>query len=138
MREKFGPEEWAFMPHTYILPREKDDLRRAMKKAKNSFWIVKPPNLYCGMGITVINRFKDVPEKKGQMCVQRYLKRPLLIDKLKFDLRVYVLVTSVQPLRVYLYEEGLTRHPDVTLVSLRIKYKRNQNIFFLFSNSNPD
>ena len=114
MREEFGKDEWRYMPHTYILPGERDLLRRAMRRAKNSFWIIKPPNLFCGMGIKVINDFKDVPVKKGPLCVQRYLKRPLLINGLKFDLRVYVLVTSVEPLRVFLYEEGLARHPLVT------------------------
>jgi len=109
MREDFGKDEWSYMPHTYILPGERDLLRRAMKRAKNSFWIIKPPNLFCGMGIKVINDFKDVPVKKGPLCVQRYLKKPLLINGLKFDLRVYVLVTSVEPLRVFLYEEGLAR-----------------------------
>ena len=117
MREQFGKEEWSFMPHTYILPGERDVLRRAMRRAKNSFWIIKPPNLFCGMGIKVINDFKEVPVKKGPLCVQRYLKKPLLINGLKFDLRVYVLVTSVEPLRVFLYEEGLARHPLVTTLS---------------------
>ena len=117
MRDEFGKDEWSFMPHTYILPGERDVLRRAMKRAKNSFWIIKPPNLFCGMGIKVINDFKEVPVKKGPLCVQRYLKKPLLINGLKFDMRVYVLVTSVEPLRVFLYEEGLARHPLVTNLS---------------------
>jgi hypothetical protein len=37
--------------------------------------------------------------------VQRYLRSPYLIDGKKFDLRIYVLVSGVDPLRVYVHDE---------------------------------
>ena len=37
------------------------------------------------------------------------MHKPFLLDNYKFDLRVYVLLAGVDPLRLYLYKEGLGR-----------------------------
>lgn len=43
------------------------------------------------------------------VIVSRYIADPLLINGFKFDLRIYIAITSVDPLRIYFYEEGLAR-----------------------------
>jgi len=49
-------------------------------------------------------------------------QQPYLLDGYKFDLRVYVLITSVNPLRVFVNKEGLIR-----LASLPYKQPASDN-----------
>ena len=37
------------------------------------------------------------------------MHKPYLIDGLKFDMRIYVLVAGIDPLRIFVYEVGLAR-----------------------------
>eukprot|EP00938_MAST-03A_sp_MAST-3A-sp1_P003734 g3734.t1 len=48
-------------------------------------------------------------KKNRKYLLQRYIHRPLLINRLKFDIRLYVLVTSFNPLVVFMFNEGLVR-----------------------------
>lgn len=39
----------------------------------------------------------------------RYIADPFLINGNKFDLRVYVYVSSYDPLKIYVFQDGLAR-----------------------------
>ena len=43
------------------------------------------------------------------IIVQRYLDKPLLLDGIKFDLRVYIVVTGFNPIQAFICDEGLAR-----------------------------
>ncbi|KAJ8404425.1 hypothetical protein AAFF_G00336920 [Aldrovandia affinis] len=76
-------------------------------------FIVKPDGGSQGDGIYLIRDPSDLRMISGahskQAVVQEYIQKPLLIDKLKFDIRLYVLVKSLDPLEIYIAKEGLSR-----------------------------
>ncbi|KAM7249023.1 hypothetical protein ACFE04_011122 [Oxalis oulophora] len=55
---------------------------------------------------------EDIPLQEN-VVVAKYIENPLLVNGCKCDLRLYVVVTSYNPLLVYLYEEGLVRFATV-------------------------
>ena len=46
---------------------------------------------------------------KEPYVICRYIDQPLLVGDKKFDLRIYVLVTSYKPLKVWLSSQGFAR-----------------------------
>jgi hypothetical protein len=73
---------------------------------------VKPHNRSQGKGIIVTDDLEVIVsrlEKYSSLVVSQYIENPLLINGYKFDLRIYVGITSIMPLRLYIYEEGLAR-----------------------------
>ena len=61
LRLKFGKEEFSFLPRTFCLPADTKLLRRVWeKRGCRAKWIVKPPALARGTGITVINKWSQV------------------------------------------------------------------------------
>ncbi|NXT21741.1 TTLL4 polyglutamylase, partial [Syrrhaptes paradoxus] len=109
MQARCGKKEFNFFPQSFILPQDIKLLRKAWEEgASRQKWIVKPPASARGIGIQVIHKWSQLP-KRRPLLVQRYLHKPYLIGGKKFDLRIYVYVTCYDPLRVYLFKDGLVR-----------------------------
>ncbi|XP_077644050.1 tubulin polyglutamylase TTLL11 [Lonchura striata] len=113
------PLEYNFYPRSWILPEELPlfmaEVR--MMKDSNPSWkptfIVKPDGGCQGDGIYLIKDPSDIrltgSIQSRPAVVQEYICKPLLVDKLKFDIRLYVLLKSLEPLEIYIAKDGLSR-----------------------------
>ncbi|KAF5399082.1 Tubulin tyrosine ligase [Paragonimus heterotremus] len=109
MQNRFGKEHFNFMPQTFCLPGDLEALKKVWDdEGPNQRWILKPPASARGIGVRLITKWSQVPKKRPAI-VQKYLARPYLINDSKFDLRIYVYISSINPLRVYIHEDGLVR-----------------------------
>jgi tubulin polyglutamylase TTLL11 len=105
---EYWPDHFWFYPRTYLLPEDEEKLEN---KLKNGAVFIAKPSVGCqGDGICLIKKIGDIPKLGGQeWIVQPYIDKPLLLNKKKFDLRMFVLISSVCPYICYLNEEGLGR-----------------------------
>ncbi|XP_062350292.1 tubulin polyglutamylase TTLL5 [Cinclus cinclus] len=111
MQLAHGFKTFHILPQTFILPTEYQDFCNTYSKDRGP-WIVKPVASSRGRGVYLVNNPNQIVVEDN-ILVSRYISNPLLIDDFKFDVRLYVLVTSYDPLVVYLYEEGLARFATV-------------------------
>ena len=151
--KKLFPNMFNYAPATYILPVDGPDFEIEYKKNKKALWIVKPVNLSRGRGVHLLrgeSEFRQLFKKSTQLSlpqylISRYIDRPHLLNNKKYDLRIYVLIASFTPLRIYLYNNGLVRFAtedyrrgdfenifihltNYSINKNNLKYKSNQNL----------
>ncbi|KAK4468130.1 hypothetical protein MN116_008297 [Schistosoma mekongi] len=114
--QKVEPDEYNFMPNTWVLPRDSayfsSYARKLLRRDSDICFIQKPANGAMGHGIHLYRNVNKIPLNVNNgvaSVIQEYIKNPLLIDGYKCDLRVYVLITSCDPLRIFIYNDGLVR-----------------------------
>jgi len=122
--QRLFPEYYDFIPQTWIVSNATQpqvaDLEQTMADEAGTY-IYKPTAGALGRGVRLVQSFSELRGmlthirgssdlvRQVEYVVQRYVDEPLLIDGIKFDCRCYAVVTSVVPLRAYLFEEGLAR-----------------------------
>ncbi|XP_049688417.1 tubulin polyglutamylase TTLL11 isoform X4 [Accipiter gentilis] len=113
------PLEYNFYPRSWILPEEFPLFVAEVRMMRDSdpswkpTFIVKPDGGCQGDGIYLIKDPSDIrltgSIQSRPAVVQEYICKPLLVDKLKFDIRLYVLLKSLEPLEIYIAKDGLSR-----------------------------
>ncbi|XP_046395527.1 polyglutamylase complex subunit TTLL1 isoform X2 [Ischnura elegans] len=112
------------VPVTFVLPADYNMFVEEYRKTPLSTWIMKPCGKSQGAGIFLINKLSKLKKwsreskspsafnpclARESYVISRYIDNPLLIGGKKFDLRLYVLVTSFRPLKAYLFKLGFCR-----------------------------
>eukprot|EP00198_Chlamydomonas_reinhardtii_P003616 XP_001692952.1 guanylate cyclase [Chlamydomonas reinhardtii] len=124
LRDMFGDAAWGIVPRSYKLPDELDEWGQWVADnpgADTGMWMLKN-NKQRGTGLRLVRTseaftacFETVsrPDLPPGMrlyrwyLAQQYITRPMLIDGRKFGVRVWVLVSDVAPLRLYIHGRGL-------------------------------
>jgi tubulin--tyrosine ligase len=136
---RHGFKPFDIMPETYIIELQSKmnskyildhaEFQKFQKAfTKGSWWILKPgEDANRGHGIKVLDNLQKIQEfitfsfnsgpKRYRTCIiQRYIQKPLLVYRRKFDIRVFALATyqpnfekSEGTLRGWFYEEGYIR-----------------------------
>jgi hypothetical protein len=112
--KRFGDEHFSFWPKSFNLPREWNAFIEEFN-ARPIPYILKPPLAARGEGIRLFTNLEDASEGDEYIqtkipLAQRYIPNPLLFHgKYKMSFRFYVALTSVDPLRIYMYQDGLVR-----------------------------
>lgn len=99
---------YKIFPRTWCLPHDYASITAYSISYPKKTFIIKPSRGTEGRGIYITKNLKLIKPHERMIC-QVYINRPFLIDGMKFDLRVYALITSINPLRLYVYKEGLAR-----------------------------
>ena len=108
MKKKF-PKDFDYMPETFGYPENKEEIFKRFKNYKldeNDLWLIKPKTGSLGEGIYIFQNLTNTPDV---YLISKYISHPHLINKLKYDFRIYVLITGLVPLKMYLYKEGMVR-----------------------------
>ena len=101
------------------------------KRNPTSLWIMKPVGRSQGKGIFLFQHLKQIAKWKSESrygnnpsnpkeqqeaetyVVQRYISNPYLVSGRKFDIRMYALVTSYQPLVCWIHRAGFCRFSSI-------------------------
>lgn len=89
-----------YIPRAFKLPKDKDQFLEYANKFPNKLFVQKN-NQHRHIYIRSVN---EIDFSNNDTFIQEYIDNPLLVDGHKFDIGVYVIVTSVDPLRVYIYK----------------------------------
>ncbi|KAL8427380.1 hypothetical protein Efla_006411 [Eimeria flavescens] len=108
------PDLYDFSPPCWAFPEDRARIEKLLHPRNVDTYIIKPDGGAMGSGIQLVSRYRDIDgvilRGEGNYVMQKYIDRPRLLNRRKFDLRVYAAVFSVTgQLKVFLSRVGMAR-----------------------------
>lgn len=88
-----------YIPRAFKLPSQKDEFLTYSKAHPDKIFVQKS-NDHRGIKI---QKVEAIDLDSNGSFVQEYIEKPYLVDGYKFDIGVYTIITSIDPLRIYIY-----------------------------------
>ena len=87
-----------------VLEEIREKVPQSILDGEKNVWIIKPGHSSQGKGISIKIKFEDILHKeyRKNLVVQKYIEKPLLVYDTKFDIRQWFVVTSWNPLMIYM------------------------------------
>ncbi|KAK2580201.1 hypothetical protein KPH14_012463 [Odynerus spinipes] len=104
--------EGRYIPAAFKIPKDKDLFLQYARLNPDKYFVQKS-NDHRGIKIVKISNMNLTATGS---FVQEFIDRPYLVDGYKFDIGIYTVITSIDPLRVYAYKG------DVLLRFCPVKY----------------
>lgn len=95
----FATTRMKYVPSAFKLPRDRENFKDFAMKNPKKLFVVK----HHQHRNIKIKRVDEIDLNDNLTFVQEFVENPLLIDGHKFDIGVYTIITSVDPLRIYIY-----------------------------------
>lgn len=97
------------VPTGFVLPEQRATLAQwGTEQPPGAVFVVKPRGGQGGQGIRLTDDIMTCLDAED-VVVQRYIDPPFLVQGRKAHLRIYCLITSVDPLRFYVHDNGIVR-----------------------------
>ncbi|XP_058799666.1 probable tubulin polyglutamylase ttll-15 [Phymastichus coffea] len=92
--------EGKFMPRAFKIPEQRAPFLEYVKQHPEMIFVQKS-NSHRGIKIQKVDNLNLTTDGS---FVQQFIEKPFLVDGYKFDIGIYTVITSIDPLRVYAYK----------------------------------
>jgi hypothetical protein len=124
---------YNYMQETYIYPEEKEIINKRFSNYRldiKNLWILRSKQSSKGKNTHI---FQSLDNESKEFVLTKYVENLHLINGKKYNLLLYILITGIKPLRIYLNDEGLVQ---IAKEKFSLDKNKLKNKFIHITNNN--